>query len=160
MSSSSSRRRRALRWVRPTWPTSASSISTSTAAHARRRQAHAKARITENDDEAEASVNKSVMSQVTEQVATENSEKAVEMRDKGDMAGARKVLEDNAAYLNKQRGYVTSGAAPAPAASAKALDDLERKSREAANSLEGEAWDKTRKAMRYDQHKSKVQQAY
>jgi len=123
-------------------------------------QAHAKARITDNDDEAEASVNKSVMSQVTEQVATENSEKAVEMRDKGDIAGARKALEDNAAYLNKQRGFVTSGAAPAPAASAKALDDLERKSREAANSLEGEAWDKTRKAMRYDQHKSKVQQAY
>jgi Ca-activated chloride channel family protein len=123
-------------------------------------QVHAKARITDNDDEAEASINKSVMSQVTAQVATENSEKAVEMRDKGDIAGARKVLEDNAAYLNKQRGYVTSGAAPAPAASAQALDDLERKSREAANSLEGEAWDKTRKAMRYDQHKSKVQQAY
>jgi Ca-activated chloride channel family protein len=123
-------------------------------------QARAKVRITENDDEAGASVNKSVMSQVTEQVATENSEKAVEMRDKGDIVGARKVLEDNAAYLNKQRGYVTSGAAPAPAASAKALDDLERKSREAANSLDGEAWEKTRKAMPYDQHKSKVQQAY
>jgi Ca-activated chloride channel family protein len=123
-------------------------------------EARARARITDNDDEAEASVNKSVMSQVTEQVATENSEKAVEMRDKGDIEGARKVLEDNADYLNKQRGMVTTGDAPAPAAAARALDELEKKSREAAGSLDGEAWDKTRKVMRQDQHKSKVQQAY
>ena len=36
------------------------------------------------------------MSQVTQQIATEKSEKAVELRDNGDIAGARKVLEENA----------------------------------------------------------------
>jgi len=118
------------------------------------------ARLTDDAKEAEASVNKGVMSQVTEQVATENSERAVELRDRGDVAGARKVLEDNAFYLNSQKGALGIGAAAAPAAALSNLDRLEEQSREAAASLEGESWDKTRKVMRRDQHKSKVQQAY
>ena len=100
------------------------------------------------------------MSQVTRQIATEQSEKAVELRDKGDIAGARKVLEDNVQYLKKSRDTYASGAAPAATASVGELSDLEKKNEEAANSLEGGAWDRTRKMMRYDQHKAKVQQAY
>jgi Ca-activated chloride channel family protein len=120
----------------------------------------ATARFTDDAKEADASVNKGVMSQVTEQVATENSEKAVELRDKGDVTGARKALEDNALYLNKQKNALGAGAMAAPSASIEALGKLEAKSREAAENLEGESWDKTRKVMRQDQHKSKVQQAY
>ncbi len=41
-----------------------------------------------------------------------------------------------------------------------ALESLEKKSREAANNLDNDNWDKTRKVMRSDQHKSKVRQAY
>lgn len=118
------------------------------------------ARFTEDSEEAEASVNKGVMSQVTEQIATENSEKAVELRDKGDILAARKVLEDNALYLNRQKSALGMGAYAAPSASISALDKLEAKSREAAENLEGEGWDKTRKMMRHDQHKAKVQQSY
>ena len=51
-----------------------------------------RARFSDDAKEAEASINKTVMSQVTEQVATENSERAVELRDNGDIDGARKVL--------------------------------------------------------------------
>lgn len=123
-------------------------------------KAAVKARFTEDAKEAEASINKGVMSQVTEQIATENSEKAVELRDAGDVAAARKVLEDNAAYLNGAKGALGVGAMAAPSASISVLEKLEEKSREAAASLEGESWDKTRKTMRQDQHKSKVQQAY
>ncbi|MGE3229202.1 MAG: VWA domain-containing protein [Hyphomicrobium sp.] len=118
------------------------------------------ARFSDDAKEAEGSVNKGVMSQVTEQIATENSEKAVELRDKGDITGARRVLEDNAAYLNRQKGSLGMGYAAAPPASISTLDKLEEKSREAAENLEGESWDRTRKTMRRDQHKSKVQQAY
>ena len=118
------------------------------------------ARFTDDAKEAEASLNKTVMSQVTEQVATENSEKAVELRDKGDVTGARKALEDNALYLNKQKSALGSGAMAAPSASIQALDKLEAKSREAAESLDGEEWGKTRKTMRQDQHRAKVQQSY
>jgi Ca-activated chloride channel family protein len=127
-----------------------------------RAKAQATTRVTVSDDEkaVQASVNKSVMSQVTEQVATENSERAVELRDKGDVAGARRMLEENADYLRRQKDAFSVGAAPAPAATVEALTELERKNRAAAGSLDGESWDKTRKAMRYDQHKSKVQQSY
>jgi Ca-activated chloride channel family protein len=123
-------------------------------------KAAVKARFTEDAREAEASVNKGVMSQVTEQIATENSEKAVELRDAGDVTAARKVLEDNALYLNRAKSALGVGAMAAPQASISTLDKLEEKSREAAANLEGESWDKTRKTMRRDQHKSKVQQAY
>jgi Ca-activated chloride channel family protein len=118
------------------------------------------ARFTEDSKEAEASVNKGVMSQVTEQIATENSERAVELRDAGDIKAARKVLEDNALYLNQQKSALGAGAYAAPSASISALDKLEAKSRDAAENLEGESWDRTRKAMRHDQHKAKVQQSY
>jgi Ca-activated chloride channel family protein len=127
-----------------------------------RKKADANVRVQLKDDAkaAEASINKQVMSQVTEQVATENSEKAVELRDKGDVAGARKALEENASFLKDQRGILGSGTAAAAPASVEALKKLEESSREAANNLDNDNWDKTRKVMRSDQHKSKVQQAY
>jgi Ca-activated chloride channel homolog len=124
------------------------------------KQASVKARFSDDAKDAEASVNKSVMSQVTEQVATENTERAVELRDKGDVAAARKVLEDNASYLSTQKGALSAGVAAAPTASISKLDELEAKSREAAENLDADKWDRTRKVMRQDQHKSKVQQAY
>ncbi len=126
-------------------------------------KASVSAKITADEKEADASVNKSVMSQVTEQVATENSEKSVELRDKGDVAGAKKMLQDNAAYLNRLKDKLSTSSVESPAApsaSIQKLDELEKRSNEAANSLEGEDWERTRKAMRYDQHKSKVQQKY
>ena len=123
-------------------------------------QATVKARFTDDAKEAEASINKGVMSQVTEQIATENSERAVELRDKGDIMAARKVLHDNAAYLGRQKKVLGSGYAAAPTASISALDKLEARSREAADNLEGENWAKERKTLRSDQHKAKVQQAY
>ena len=70
------------------------------------------------------------------------------------------MLEENADYLKRSRDVFTSGVAPAPQASASALGELEKQSREAANKLDSGEWDRTRKTMRYDQHKSKVQQAY
>ena len=70
------------------------------------------------------------------------------------------MLEENAEYIKRSRDVYTAGAAPAPSASVGALTDLENKSREAASSLDGDSWDRTRKLMRQDQHKTKVQQAY
>lgn len=123
-------------------------------------RASVKARFTEDAKEAEASVNKGVLSQVTEQIATENSEKAVELRDAGDITAARRVLEENASYLDGQKRALSAGAAAAPAAAISTLEKLEAKSRDAAANLDDEGWGRTRKTMRGDQHKSKTQQAY
>jgi Ca-activated chloride channel family protein len=122
--------------------------------------AKVEARFSKSESEAEASLNKAVMSQVSAQIATEENERAVELRDKGDIAGARKLLEDNAANIGRLKDLYASGAAPAPAASVKQLDELEKKNREAASNLDESNWERTRKSMRYDQHKSKVQQSY
>ena len=122
--------------------------------------ASVKARFTDDAKEAEASVNKAVMSQVTEQIATENSERAMELRSQGDVTAARQVLMDNASFLNRNKDLLGSGTAPAPSGSISVLDKLEERSREAAAALDEGEWERTRRAMRYDQHKSKVQQAY
>ena len=109
----------------------------------------------------EESLNKPVMSQVTQQIATENSEQAVDLRDKGDIAGARKVLGGEREYLKKSRDSYATRRLPRhpPRRSGRPLD-LESRAEEAANNLEGGSWDRTRKMMRHDQHKAKVQQAY
>src|SRR5690606_33963667 len=101
-----------------------------------------------------------VMSQVTEQIATENTERALELRNQGDVAGAKKALMDNASFLGRTKAALGSGSGPAPSACISSLSSLEEKSREAAEALDEADWEWTRRAMRYDQHKSKVQQAY
>ncbi|MCP4780810.1 MAG: VWA domain-containing protein [Hyphomicrobium sp.] len=117
-------------------------------------------RFSANKEEVDDSLNKTVMSQVTEQVATEQSEKAVKLRDKGDIAGARKLLNDNAAYIKQSYERYSSGASAAPAATIGVLNELEKKNRQAAQSLDADSWARTRKSMRHDQHKAKVQQSY
>ena len=76
------------------------------------------------------------------------NEKAVELRDKGDVSGARKLLQDNSAYLKRSREMFSTGSAAAPAASVEILADLESKNEEASKNLDGEQWNKTREAMR------------
>jgi Ca-activated chloride channel homolog len=126
----------------------------------RRAEARAKGRFSASAEEAEKSLNKVVMSQVSTQIATEASERAVELRDKGDITGARKLLEGNATYLKNARELYGSGAGAASPSMVKELQELEKKQNEAANNLDAHAWEKTRKSMRYDQHKSKMQQKY
>lgn len=105
---------------------------------------------THSPEAARASINKHVMAQVVTQIATRRSEKAVSLRDRGDVAGARALLEKNAKYLGRKAAEYK----------APALKDLERKSREAAKGMSGSSWAGTRKAMRARQHRQKVQQSY
>lgn len=127
-----------------------------------RRQAETRAtgRFSASAEDAEKSINKAVMSQVATQVATETSEQAVELRDKGDVTGARKLLEGNATYLKNARELYGSGSGAAAPAMVKELEELEKRQNEAASNLDAHAWEKTRKSMRYDQHRSKMQQKY
>lgn len=124
------------------------------------KQASVRARLSDDQKDVEGSINKGVLAQVTAQIATEQNEKAVELRDKGDVSGARKMLQDNALYIKESRETYAAGASAAPALSLDVLSDLESKNEEASKNLDGEQWNKTRKAMRYDQHKAKAQQKY
>jgi Ca-activated chloride channel family protein len=122
--------------------------------------ARPRVRFSANEKAVNDSLNKTVMSQVTEQIATEQSEVAVKLRDKGDIAGARSLLNENAAYIKRSYEQYGSGALAAPAAAIDTLNSLEKKNREAAQRLDADNWARTRKSMRHDQHKAKVQQSY
>lgn len=107
-------------------------------------------KITDRDDEAEASLNKKVMTDVTTQIANERNEEAVKLRDAGDTDGAVKLLKENSVYLREQAGRLD----------APALGTLGAENETQAGSIASGEWNATRKEMRAKQHKSKVQQSY
>ncbi len=113
-----------------------------------------KVRVTEKTEEANASINEPVMTDVAVQVSNERNEQAVELRDKGDVKAAKKLLEENAAYLKDAAGRLGGAAAGV-------LNGVAASAESQAAALDDEAqWGKTRKAMRADQHKTKSQQSY
>jgi Ca-activated chloride channel homolog len=110
-------------------------------------------RFTRDAAEAKASVNGEVMSSVTRQIATEANERAVSLRDSGKVDEARKVLKENAEYLNRQAESL-----PAPAAAP--LRELSKKNVTDADNLSDGSWERQRKVMRAQQYKDKTQQKY
>lgn len=126
-------------------------------------RASADVRVTAEATEAEASINRTVSAQVQTQVAVEDSRRAVELRDKGDIAGARKLLEGSIATTASVKQKVRSAEPGKAAASPKSMSDLdalERKARAAADNLDGEKWNAQRKALRHDQNTYGAQQKY
>jgi Ca-activated chloride channel family protein len=113
----------------------------------------AKLKFSNSDDELEAGLNKTVHAAVTTQIATERSEKAVNLRDSGKIEEARKLLEENAAYLAEE-------AESLPPAAAAPLQDLSKRNLTDAENLNDGDWGRTRKLMRAHQYKNKVQQSY
>ncbi len=127
-----------------------------------RRSANARVHVSISAEKSkqEASIDKEVMSEITTQIATERSEKAVSLRDKGDLDGARQLLQENAKYIGRMREGYASGAAPASAKALKELEELEQQNVTAADNLDADNWSKQRKAMRYQQHKAKTRQSF
>jgi len=105
----------------------------------------------DSDREVEEKRNKDVMVSSIELVATEKNRKAVELRDKGRKAEAKKLLRMNADILkSKAREY-----------NAPALGALGRANQEDMDSLDDDAsWGVQRKAMRKRQYKVETQQAW
>ncbi len=113
----------------------------------------ARVNFTKDKSSAERSINKRVMSSVVEQIATEYNEKAVSLRDKGKIKEARKVLQDNAAYLQQEAQNLGDEYAGS-------LNDLARKNKMDSENLEEGRWTASRKNMKARQYKLKTQQSY
>jgi Ca-activated chloride channel homolog len=113
----------------------------------------ASVRFSRDASEAKASVDGEVMSSVTRQIATENNEKAVSLRDSGKVEEAKKVLKENADYLKRQADSL-------PTAAAAPLRELSKKNETDADNLTGQDWERQRKVMRAQQYKDKTQQKY
>lgn len=113
----------------------------------------AELRFSKSDAEVKAGVNNEVVAAVTRQIATERNEEAVALRDKGKVEEAKRVLRENAEYLNRQAEQL-------PPAAAAPLQDLSKRNLDEEKNLTGEDWNKTRKSMRAQQYKDKTQQRY
>jgi Ca-activated chloride channel homolog len=118
----------------------------------------AKAEVTfsASQDEVSRSLNPSVTSAVATQLANERSESAVKTRSAGDIAGAKKQLEQNAAYLRAEADRLQ---ARAPAAAAP-LRQLSEKNAADAAALSTEDWGRQSKSMTEDVYRSRAQQKF
>ncbi|MBL4889021.1 MAG: VWA domain-containing protein, partial [Candidatus Lindowbacteria bacterium] len=107
--------------------------------------------FTGSKDLVEKRTNVVVMAAVVEQIATERSKLAVELRDKGEIEEAKKVLNANASYLSlsakKYKSPKLSTLGASNSADAERVDDDAK-------------WRSGRKAMRKQQHESASQQSY
>jgi Ca-activated chloride channel homolog len=123
-----------------------------------RAKAAAQARVSfsASADAVAKSANASVAADVATQLANERSEKAVSARDAGNVADAKKQLEQNAAILRAEADRIQA-ASPAAAAPLRQLSD---KAEADAKALSSESWDKQRKSMKADQYRNRTQQNY
>ena len=108
-------------------------------------------RVTGRPADEQASLDKSVMGDITTQLANEVHEEAVKLRDAGNLKDAKQMLDGYAAKLDEQAASM--GIAPAA--------PIAKQFREDAEKLGDEAdWNRTRKAMKAYQHKNKTMQSY
>jgi hypothetical protein len=103
-------------------------------------------------DAVAARQNKVVLEAAIEAIATDNNRKAVALRDQGNAADAEKILQDNAAYLQKEATRLQS----------KKLEVYGQRNAQDAVHVKAKAadWERARKSMREDQTKRATQQAW
>ncbi len=107
--------------------------------------------FTESKGTVDENVHKETAEAAVLQVATERSERAVELRDKGRVQEAKQLLDENVSYLRSN----------AEALGSAVLDDYSAKNEADSESLESEEdWKVTRKKMRDQQFGNKSQQSY
>ncbi len=109
-------------------------------------------RYSASPTETKSSLNKEVMISTTEQLATELDDEALELKDKGDVAGARALFRQKAEYLEREAKKYDSDR----------LEEQSLRSRaaEAAVSAPEPAWNKARKSLREHQYIIRKQQSY
>jgi len=100
-----------------------------------------KVQFSESKSTSENSINKVIAADVVEQIAIENNEKALALRDKGQIAEAQQVLMDNSTYLRFNAKKYKS----------EKLDTYAYENEKDADAVEKEDWNRTRKSMRESQ---------
>lgn len=107
-------------------------------------------KFTDSTELAEKEINKEVLASCVIQIANERNRRATELRDAGEVEEARKLLQFNADYLN--RNYQSLGVAE--------LDLRCKLNEQQSEQLEGKDWAANRKGMRQLQNVDATQQSY
>ncbi len=110
----------------------------------------ANARYSASPEAVEKARDAKVMVATVEQIAVEQGEAAVRLRDTGKLEEAEAAFKANAGYLRQE---AKKYAAPA-------LEKQSESNARAADSVQSADWDKERKQQRKDQHSIKTQQKY
>ena len=104
-----------------------------------------------SDDEIKKSTNVAVMEKAAEQVSTDVSKQAIELRDAGKIGEAKILLQKNTEYLKEKAASYNSPK----------IKKLEAESRQDATELEDEGqWNKKRKSLKARNYKRSKQQSY
>ena len=104
-------------------------------------------RFTDSQKDVEKNMNKRVLADAVEQIAIENNQRALALRDAGKVEEAQKVLADNSYYLSDNAKKLGS----------EKLATYAGENKEDADNLEGENWTRQRKSMRESQSSRKTQ---
>ncbi|MHC5165505.1 MAG: vWA domain-containing protein [Planctomycetota bacterium] len=104
-------------------------------------------RFSDSQAKADGSLNKRVRADVVEQIAIENNEKALALRDKGKVAEAKAELISNSVYLRSNAAVLDS----------EKLDAYAYENETDADAVQQEDWNRTRKGMRESQTTRKSQ---
>jgi Ca-activated chloride channel family protein len=102
-----------------------------------------------SEDVVQRKTNAAVMTECVLQIANEQNKLATALRDKGDVAGARRLLEANGKYLSSNATLYKS----------EKLRERGGDNKNQAGLLEDKDWGRFRKLMREAQHADSSQQA-
>jgi len=106
--------------------------------------------FSQSQEEIKDNLNKVVYEDSVEQVVNEDSKKAIKLRDKGDVSGARELLQNSASMLGSMAAEFDSSR----------LKKQEEEILEDAELLEEENWNRNRKELKAKQYKKSSQQSY
>ena len=107
-------------------------------------------KFTDSKEIAEKSINKEVLASCVLQIANQRNQEATLIRDRGDIAGAERLLKDNGSYL--ESNYRRLGV---PELKSRAVDNMQQ-----ADKLSDKDWNVNRKSMRGKQALDTQQQSY
>jgi Ca-activated chloride channel family protein len=116
--------------------------------NAARQSGHAcQIRFSDSKETVEQAINKRVLADAVEQIAIENNQRALALRDNGQTAEARQVLYENAGYLRSKAEYTGS----------RKLDGYAGENETDADNLDEANWTRQRKVMRESQSSRQTQ---
>jgi hypothetical protein len=105
------------------------------------------ATVSRSQRDVDKNINKRVSADVVEQIAIENNEKALALRDKGQIAAAQQVLTKNVSYLRSNAAVLDS----------EKLETYAYENEKDADAVQEEDWNVQRKAMRESQTTRRTQ---
>lgn len=104
-------------------------------------------RFTDSKEEVEQNLNQHVMADAVEQIAIENNQRALALRDQGDVQGAQQMLRFNSSYLYENSEQLKSSK----------LAEYASENIKDADNLDENNWNRQRKSMRESQSTRQTQ---